>query len=632
MQYASEHRNGQHLHILYRGLDGSPCRVRVRHGVSGSESRWLVPIKGRDDSGKLLPKKSALQIVPYFLDRLSEAHKAGFLIIVEGETDCWTLKFHGFPSLGIPGANLYKCLEKFVQHIRVPVFVIQEHDKAGEKFAVDVPQFVLQHGHTAGVRTFTLPTKDVSALHCSDPNHVVFKRHLERALVDAKKFVPLTGDALAAWEGRPKRVVASSPNDLYFAPADLQGALSVDNLHSLITHDLGQPHRGDSWCCPFHDDRSPSLSTFVDNRDGRGRFKCHGCGKTGDVFEWLQERRGLDFKAAKAFLGLQIDRPKAQQHTDLQNDVRINSRGIGAPAENSDMAGSSQAASGNLPDFHAGLSKQKCPEPKHGYFVGIASKNANKGLFGLYPCGCSGCSVCHDHYKAGYVSQFVQAAATEPDSVPYLVEHQAKYGGEKFYVADIRKASLPTITKYINRATDRTGIDSAAIQYVAVEHSEDASRATLIATVEFKGSRPITLQQAQRELAKQILAITPEMRANRHRPLTSSQGWKRPKPVCQWKMILTPTRQEWLKIELALQELRQSGVITSLQCYTAKGGFPRTVFDAGKEFDHDEFLYKLGHITGAYIRVLSWNHVEVDDDIVESIASIDIELTEILNN
>jgi len=50
--------------------------------------------------------------------------------------------------------------------------------------------------------------------------------------------------------------------------------------------------------CPFHDEKTPSLSI-----DGpRGLYNCFGCGKSGDVFRWVQETNGLDFPEAVEFL------------------------------------------------------------------------------------------------------------------------------------------------------------------------------------------------------------------------------------------------------------------------------------------------------------------------------------------
>lgn len=49
-----------------------------------------------------------------------------------------------------------------------------------------------------------------------------------------------------------------------------------------------------SGCCPFHEDRRPSL--LVDDRDGH--FHCFGCGARGDVIDFLMRSLGLDFQRA----------------------------------------------------------------------------------------------------------------------------------------------------------------------------------------------------------------------------------------------------------------------------------------------------------------------------------------------
>ena len=69
--------------------------------------------------------------------------------------------------------------------------------------------------------------------------------------------------------------------------------------------------------CPFHSEKTPSLS--ID--PGRGLFHCFGCGKSGDVFGWVQETQGLGFSdalellARRAGVTLTID-PDAARHRD----------------------------------------------------------------------------------------------------------------------------------------------------------------------------------------------------------------------------------------------------------------------------------------------------------------------------
>lgn len=44
--------------------------------------------------------------------------------------------------------------------------------------------------------------------------------------------------------------------------------------------------------CPFHEEKTPSMS--VDR--ARGLYHCFGCGKGGDVFSFVQETQGIDFR------------------------------------------------------------------------------------------------------------------------------------------------------------------------------------------------------------------------------------------------------------------------------------------------------------------------------------------------
>ncbi len=50
--------------------------------------------------------------------------------------------------------------------------------------------------------------------------------------------------------------------------------------------------------CPFHSEKTPSLSI-----DGaRGLYYCFGCGKSGDIYRWVQETQAVDFAGAVEFL------------------------------------------------------------------------------------------------------------------------------------------------------------------------------------------------------------------------------------------------------------------------------------------------------------------------------------------
>ena len=46
--------------------------------------------------------------------------------------------------------------------------------------------------------------------------------------------------------------------------------------------------------CPFHEDKNPSLAVYPET----GSWYCFGCSKGGDVFSWVMEYEGVDFKEA----------------------------------------------------------------------------------------------------------------------------------------------------------------------------------------------------------------------------------------------------------------------------------------------------------------------------------------------
>ena len=70
-----------------------------------------------------------------------------------------------------------------------------------------------------------------------------------------------------------------------------------------------QPNRRGFIQCPFHSEKTASLSVYDSGR----RWKCFGCGAGGDVISFAQRLFGLSFAQAVTRLecdfGLDIDRP-----------------------------------------------------------------------------------------------------------------------------------------------------------------------------------------------------------------------------------------------------------------------------------------------------------------------------------
>ena len=81
-----------------------------------------------------------------------------------------------------------------------------------------------------------------------------------------------------------------------FDRADLDRVRTAADIVDLVGEVTKVKRTGRSYVavCPFHQEKTPSLS--LDRT--RGLYHCFGCGKSGDVFTFVQETQGLDFTDA----------------------------------------------------------------------------------------------------------------------------------------------------------------------------------------------------------------------------------------------------------------------------------------------------------------------------------------------
>jgi len=104
--------------IPYQDATGTTVAVRFRLSLDGE-----VKFKWRSGSKTML----------YGLWRLSQARERGFVILVEGESDCHTLWANGFPAVGVPGADTWK--EQWADELAgiERIYCLIEPDQGGEK-------------------------------------------------------------------------------------------------------------------------------------------------------------------------------------------------------------------------------------------------------------------------------------------------------------------------------------------------------------------------------------------------------------------------------------------------------------------------------------------------------------------
>ncbi|MFL5667654.1 MAG: AAA family ATPase [Ktedonobacteraceae bacterium] len=159
------------LQIPYHLPDGTLApRYRIRTALAAREgSRW---------------NKGEGKIVPYGLERLEEARQAGYLVLVEGESDCWTLWYQGFPALGLPGAEMAGTLEESALAGIDRLYIVQEPDAAGATLVKALRERLAAWQWQGRAMVIRLPrAKDPNELYTQDRKgfHAAFQHALDQA-------------------------------------------------------------------------------------------------------------------------------------------------------------------------------------------------------------------------------------------------------------------------------------------------------------------------------------------------------------------------------------------------------------------------------------------------------------------
>jgi hypothetical protein len=167
----------QALRIPYLGAGGEELAVRFRIALDGDRFRW----------------KSGAKPCLYGLHRLNEVQKAGQVVLVEGESDCHTLWFHGIPALGIPGATNWR-EERDACHLDgiETIYVIIEPDRGGHAVRKWLARSTIRHR----AKLISLPAKDPSALYLEGPEE--FSRRWQVAGLGAMPWMAVEAKANAA--------------------------------------------------------------------------------------------------------------------------------------------------------------------------------------------------------------------------------------------------------------------------------------------------------------------------------------------------------------------------------------------------------------------------------------------------
>lgn len=245
--------------IPYRKMDGSPCRGRFRTALRAKDgSIWD---KGLGD------------IEPYGLWRLSESRKEKRLVIVEGETDCWTMWYHNFPCLGLPGSSMAsKIKREHLAHIeRLCIWV--EPDRGGDGFLSGILGRVSELGLLCKTYAIRGEAKDPADLYLLEKDR----------FVKVMRYLIATATPVKPPPKKTKPVFVKGKGQIDDAKICRAQAVPLDTIV--------EPTRG-FIKCPFHDDTKPSM--WVKNGFGH----CFVCSKTTGAIGYIMKTEGLSYREA----------------------------------------------------------------------------------------------------------------------------------------------------------------------------------------------------------------------------------------------------------------------------------------------------------------------------------------------
>lgn len=89
------------------------------------------------------------------------------------------------------------------------------------------------------------------------------------------------------------------------------------DLKNLIEKETGETFNKQGYIrCPFHSEKTPSLSIKFFPDKNKYKFKCFGCGEVGDAIDFIMKLKGIDYVQAREYLGLSVERSVQEEQIE----------------------------------------------------------------------------------------------------------------------------------------------------------------------------------------------------------------------------------------------------------------------------------------------------------------------------
>lgn len=89
------------------------------------------------------------------------------------------------------------------------------------------------------------------------------------------------------------------------------------NLRALIENETGNRFDRQGFIpCPFHNEKTGSMAIKFFPDKNKFKYKCFGCGETGDAIDFISKFKGLDYKASREYLGMENKKSEREVEFD----------------------------------------------------------------------------------------------------------------------------------------------------------------------------------------------------------------------------------------------------------------------------------------------------------------------------
>ena len=189
-------RNGrQAVAIPYIVVHGATVAVRYRTALRKDPN-------GLDNRFRWRSGDKAVYL--YGAERLGAMRQAGWVLIVEGETDSWTAGHYGIPAVGVPGkGNWHPQMAEGLRGVEVYVWQEPDAEDFSERIGRDLPD----------IRVIVAPpgVKDISDAHVADNNVVALLDELRASALPLGEILARRRDArLPVLEAAARSVLESA--------------------------------------------------------------------------------------------------------------------------------------------------------------------------------------------------------------------------------------------------------------------------------------------------------------------------------------------------------------------------------------------------------------------------------------